>query len=374
VPPTVAFYISGHGFGHASRQVEIIHAVAARRPDVRILIRSAANPALLRRTLTVPHELRPGPCDTGIIQSSSIEQDDAATVRDATEFYRRYDDRIAAEVGALAGDRVGLIVADIAPIALEVAARLRVPGIAVANFTWDWIYDTHPGMAAAAPWLAPALRDSYRKASLAIELPFAGGFDVFPVRRTAPLVARQATRTPAETRTHFGIDPRRPAVLLSFGGYGLPHLDLTTLDCLDGWTVITTDRIAAPTNALPPAVRLISEDAFVASGFRYEDLVAAADVVLTKPGYGIIAECVSTRTAMLYTSRGSFREYAVLTEQLPAYVRSRFIAPADLLAGRWREALEAVRAQPPAPESMAVDGAEYVARAITAALDAATSG
>ena len=37
---TVVFYISGHGFGHASRQVEVINALAARRPDVRIAVRS----------------------------------------------------------------------------------------------------------------------------------------------------------------------------------------------------------------------------------------------------------------------------------------------------------------------------------------------
>ena len=40
-------------------------------------------------------------------------------------------------------------------------------------------------------------------------------------------------------------------------------------------------------------------------GFRYEDLVAAVDVVLTKPGYGIVSECVANDTALLYTSRGA---------------------------------------------------------------------
>ena len=39
---TIAFYISGHGFGHASRQIEIINALAVRRSDLRILIRTAA--------------------------------------------------------------------------------------------------------------------------------------------------------------------------------------------------------------------------------------------------------------------------------------------------------------------------------------------
>ena len=83
---TVVFFISGHGFGHASREVEIIHALAALRPDVRILIRSAVSPSLLRRTLNVPFDLRSEPCDTGIVQATSVSHDDEATVREAIAF------------------------------------------------------------------------------------------------------------------------------------------------------------------------------------------------------------------------------------------------------------------------------------------------
>lgn len=367
---TAAFFISGHGFGHASRQVEIIHAFAAERPDVRILVRSGVSPGLLRRTLTIPFDLLPGPCDTGIVQRTSIEHDDEATVRDAVAFYAAYADRIEAETRELADQRVALIVGDIPPMAFEVAARLHVPSAAIANFTWDWIYETHAGMAEAAPDLVPRMRASYRHATLALELPFSAGFDVFARVQPLPLVARRATRGRADTRAHFGLDPGRPTALLSFGGYGLPTLDLSSIDCLADWTIVTTDRIAAPLGARPAQVRVIAEEAFVSSGFRYEDLVAAVDVVVTKPGYGIIAECISTGTAMLYTSRGAFREYDVLVRALPQYVRSRFIAQTDLVSGRWADALRALLDQPPPPATLAPDGAAHAARALTALLDA----
>ena len=248
---TALFFISGHGFGHATRQVEIIHALAAQVPDVRVVIRSAVNPRLLARTLTVPFELRPGPCDTGIVQPSSIHQDDPATVREAVDFYTHYDATIDAETRTAADDRPSLIVGDIAPLAFEVAARLGVPSVAISNFTWDWIYATHPGLAEAAPWLVPLIQSSYRKASVALALPFVGGFEVFPNCQALPLVARQPTRSRAETRAHFGIPADRPAALLSFGGYGLPDLDVGAVDCLGPWTVVTTDRTASTLNATP---------------------------------------------------------------------------------------------------------------------------
>ena len=37
------------------------------------------------------------------------------------------------------------------------------------------------------------------------------------------------------------------------------------------------------------------------AGVRYEDLVGAAEAVVTKPGYGIISECIANDAAVLYT-------------------------------------------------------------------------
>jgi hypothetical protein len=42
-------------------------------------------------------------------------------------------------------------------------------------------------------------------------------------------------------------------------------------------------------------------------GLRDEGLVAAVDVVVSKPGFGIIAECIANDTVLLYTSRGRLR-------------------------------------------------------------------
>jgi hypothetical protein len=364
----VVFFISGHGFGHASREVEIINALIAAAPSLRVLIRTAVSPSLLARTLRVPYTLRAGACDSGIVQSSSVAHDDAATIEQAAEFYSTFDARVADETRQLANDDVTLIVGDIPPLAFEVAARLGVPSIAIGNFTWDWIYETQPGFA-AIDGLLPLIRTAYGRTTRALELPFAGGFEVFPRVEKLPLVARRPTRGRAETRTHFRVPPERPAALLSFGGYGLPSLDLSSLDCLDGWTVVTTDRITPAWGRDRPAdVVFLAEEAFLTGSFRYEDLVASCDVVLTKPGYGIIAECIASATPILYTSRGTFREYDLLVEQMPKYLRCRFISQQDLFAGRWRDALDALVAQGPPPETMAVNGAEVAATKIVAAL------
>jgi hypothetical protein len=93
----------------------------------------------------------------------------------------------------------------------------------------------------------------------------------------------------------------------------------------------------------------------------YPDIVAAADVVVTKPGYGIISECIANHTAIVYTSRGHFAEYDVLVREMPRFLRSRYLEMDDLVAGRWAGAVREVLAQPPAPEKPRTDGARVAA-------------
>jgi L-arabinokinase len=97
---------------------------------------------------------------------------------------------------------------------------------------------------------------------------------------------------------------------------------------------------------------------------RYEDLVAAADVVVSKPGYGIVSECIANQTALLYTSRGIFAENDVLVGEMKPVVRSRFIGQDDLRNGLWEPSVRALLAEPEPAERMPTDGAGVVASAI----------
>jgi L-arabinokinase len=373
----IAFFISGHGFGHASREVEVVNALLASGMDddrVEIVLRTSADRNLLARTIRGPYRLLPGPCDPGIVQRDSVTHDDEASVASVRAFYGDFERHVKDEVARLAGFDVDLIVGDVPPAAFAAAATLGVPSLAIANFTWDWIYETMPGLD-RDPVTLETIRGAYRLATRALALPFAGGMDVFPRCEAVPLIARHASRPSAETRarlTSFGVDPLRPLALLSFGGYGLPPLAIDHLPRLDDWAIVSTDRTAGDARRLPGVVT-VPESVFAAGEFRYEDLVAAADVVITKPGYGIIAECAANDTALVYTSRGAFREYDLLVAEMPRYVRCAFLSPEDLRAGRWRAAIDAAlsAATPPQPRA---DGAAVAAGVIRAMLaDAARS-
>jgi L-arabinokinase len=356
----VCFYISGHGFGHASRQIEIINALGAASPATPLLIRTSAPAWLFERTLRVPARLLPGECDTGVVQLDSLHPDIPATISRAGAFHAALPERAAEEAAMLIEHRTALVVSDAPPLASAAAAAASVPSVVVSNFTWDWIYEHYTPEIAQAPALVDTLREAYAHAAEGWRLPMYGGFETFRAVRDVPFVARHARRSAAEVRRACGLREDVPLVLVSFGGYGVRDVALSRLDCLGHYGVVVTsgERLDG---TLPEGVAALYEPAIYDAGLRYEDLVAAVDVVLTKPGYGIISECVANDTALLYTSRGRFAEYEVLVQAMPRVLRCSYIAQADLLAGQWLAALDAtLNASRPAVRP-ATNGAEVIA-------------
>ncbi len=350
---TIVFYVSGHGFGHASRSIEVINALANLDPDLTIVVRSQVAPWLFARTARPGVRLEPVETDTGVVQIDSLHPDEAATLLAARAFMRGLPARARAESARLRELGASLVVSDIPALGIAAAAGAGLPAIALGNFTWDWIYAGYEG----GQDVAEAVGREYTRTTLALRLPMWGGFATMPDVRDLPFVARRSTKDPDDVREAFGFPRREPLALVSFGGYGLDTLDLDALGTLEGYRVIVGRGVPRTGRALIP----FDEGAMYAQGFRYEDLVRAVDVVVSKPGYGIIAECIANDTALLYTSRGHFVEYDVLVAAMPRFLRCGFIDHADLFSGRWTPHLDAVVSQPAPAEQPAVNGAEVAA-------------
>ena len=359
--PAVFFYISGHGFGHASRQIEIINAFGALDQGATgIVIRTSAARWLFDRTLRVPCPFIGGEVDPGVVQIDSLRLDEAATLARAADFHAGLVERAGAEAALLREHDARLVVSDAPALGCAAAAAAGVPSVLCSNFTWDWIYQGY----GATDDLILRIREAHGKAEAAWRLPMHGGFEGFAHIEDVPFVARHARFHREETRRRLKLPADTPLALSSFGGYGVDDFDTSRLDCFDRVGIVLTGRLADRPPA-HPAIWFVNEHELYGSGLRYEDLVAAVDVVVTKPGYGIVSECIANETAMLYTSRGRFVEYEVLVEEMPRYLRCRFISQQDLLAGRWREPLDRLLAQPAPPERPATDGAGVVARWIS---------
>jgi len=366
----VLFYVSGHGLGHASRDVEVIRAMARLAPAVKVSVRSSALPWIFNGTR---HDgiiaLNPVDVDTGVAQIDSIHLDEEETARRAARFYSDFDRRADLEAAAIRESGAAVVVGDIPPLAFEAAARAQVQSIALANFTWDWIYEGYPSFAEIAPDTIDVIRRAYARTTRALRLPLHGGFaPMARVIEDIPLIARHAIHPRDETRRMLNLGRDTIVALASFGGHGvdLPYADIARSS---RFTLLLTDHEEHGGTG-PENLRRVRMDWLADNGIQYADLVAAADVVVSKPGYGIVSECLANGPALLYTDRGHFREHDVFVEAMPRLLRCRHISQDDLQAGRWSDAIEALVAQDSPPERIATNGAGVAARII---LDTAES-
>jgi L-arabinokinase len=371
----IVFYISGHGFGHASRSIEVINAILAKRPEVRIGVRTSAPRWLFDLSVKGKVAFSTLECDTGVVQVDGLSLDEADSIRRAAAFHSDLVTRAASETRALRELGAGLIVGDIPPLAFAVGASAGIPTCALGNFTWDWIYADYPRIR-LAPSLLPAIRTAYSKASMALRLPMSGGFETFSNVKDIPFIARHATQTREQVCKALKLPSDKPIVLASFGGYGLPGLETDALAKFKKYTVVTTANLplGRTRKEMPTAERKgsfvsVNEESMYDAGVRYEDLVGAAEAVVTKPGYGIISEAIANDTAILYTARGHFPEYDVLVSEMPKYVRNAFIGQDDLFAGKWESHIDKLLAQAKIKKKPETNGADVAAEILLKALD-----
>lgn len=367
---SIVFYVSGHGFGHATRSLEVVNHLLERRPDCPVVVRSSVPRWFIERSVRGTVSVQACQADTGVAQIDSLTLDESETARQAACFYATFDVRAAAEAAELRQLKTALVVGDVPPLAFAAAALAGIPSVAFANFTWDWIYEGYPRFEREAPGVLDVMRRAYAQASLALRLPFHGGFVPMGHQTVdVPLVARRSTRPRQEIRALLDLESDRPVVLASFGGHAtrLPFIDIARRNDL---TLVLTDYEADDTGD-EPRLRCFAGETLAARGLRYEDLVAAVDVVVSKPGYGIVSESIANQASLLYTSRGHFVENNVLLQQMSKVLRCRFIGQDALRAGDWRPSIEALLAQPPPPSRMDASGATVVANAILSAAGSA---
>lgn len=356
---SILFYITGHGYGHAVRSHQVIRALASARPDLRIHVRTTA-PEWLFGNSPTPVIYSRQPIDVGIIQRDSLRMELGETLETCRVLHGGAQELIEKELAFVRANDIQLIIGDTPPLGFEIAARAALPSVSITNFTWDVIYrayvDEHPGFAP----LIDELSAFYGKASLALTLPYPCDTSVFPRKQAIPWIARESSLTKAQARRKFNLPEHATIVLLSFGGLGLDRLPLAKLNGQRQFFFVTTGESRKLNGNL-----LFLPD----TQSQYEDLVRAVDAIVTKPGYGIVADVLAHQLPILYTDRGEFPEYPRLVEALRDCAKAAFIPQTELLAGNLAPYLTRLLAERPNWPKIDLNGAEVAAGKILEMLD-----
>ena len=353
---SILYYITGHGYGHAVRSSQVIRSLQEARQDVEIHVRTTAPQWLFPETVRYFRRA----IDVGIVQQDSLEMDLEATLQKCRSLLSNAPRIIAEERAFIRDHDVRLIVGDIPALGFDIAARAGIRAVAVTNFTWTGIYRAYVQQRPEFAPIIDQMAKFYAKATVALTLPYCFEMNVFPRTEAIGWIARKSKLDKQAARKQFGLPHAATIVLLSFGGLGLKRLAWDKLKLMqDYFFVATADEKRLERNTL------ILPD----TQYHYEDLLRAVDVIVTKPGYGIVADAISHRLPVLYTDRGVFPEYPHLVQALNDCVTAEFISQTDLLSGQLEPWLERLLARPPHWPALAINGAQVAAEKILALME-----
>jgi UDP:flavonoid glycosyltransferase YjiC (YdhE family) len=196
---SILFYITGHGFGHAIRSQQVVRALAAIRPELRIYVRTTA-PEWIFRDATLPIHYSHQAIDTGIVQTDSLHMDLAKTLAACRAIYSNPQKLIEQELAFIKANAIDLVVGDTPPLAFEIAVQAGVPSVSITNFTWDVIYRAYVESFPEFAPLIDAMTQYYGKATAALTLPYPCDTAMFPRQQAIPWIIRTSDLTKEQAR------------------------------------------------------------------------------------------------------------------------------------------------------------------------------
>jgi hypothetical protein len=360
----IVYYVSGHGYGHSIRSAEIMAQLLELIPDCLVHIRTSAPSWLFAGLPSGSVEVAPIEFDSGVVEeNAALTINPGATIDRAAAFLRDSRSIVSSEVAFTRQSGVSLIVTDIPYLTGEVAAAAGVPAMAVCNFTWDWIYEPYCRRRNPCSGFLDRIRDGYGRIATCLRLPFSHTFHTFPEVVDVPLVARRSAREHTEILREVGLDAQdtRPRVLIGMRD-SVSHSALLGIahNC-DEFVFVVPEPM---TGVLCENIRTVP----VGRMLSFVDLLTVCDIVVCKLGYGILADCISCKTALLFPPREGFREDEILHPEANRWARTLEITQHDFRRGNWNSYLRNVIAMPLPREEPRLDGARVCAQSIASRL------
>jgi len=370
----VAYYITGHGFGHVTRSLELIRGLlVTERFRVHVVTnipRKFFHDELLEFQINIDYfpftvddkeqeQVTINQCeqlsfvhwdrnlDTGGIQRDVIYMDPLLTL-DAyyREIHSIRDSLLNIEVQWLQQQHIHLILMDATTLACRAGSISGVKTVFVTNFSWDFIYqeslqdiktlhlfDENPEEYEKYQQMITIATEDMLDCTYYIRYP-----GVVPLPKEfnmekscyGPLITRKIRNS--QLREELKIPEGMKMLLLGFGGHKT-EWSLEDSFLPTGWVCYVLR--ASP--ELMPSSRFIA----LPQNIYVPDWIHAADVVLGKIGYGFVSESLNGGTPLVYVPRVYWAEEDYLVKVVQDEYHAALPMPLEEFnRGNWEEYLQ----------------------------------
>ena len=358
----IAYFVTPHGYGHASRAAAVMAALLELDESIRFEIFTQVPEWFFESSLGESFGYHPLLTDIGLAQKTALVEDIPETMRRLDAFLPFDGAKIEQLARWLSKLDCQLVLCDIAPMGIVVAREAGIPSVLIENFTWDWIYEEYVSDDGRMKRHVAYLAEIFNAADYRIQTE--------PLCRQRPAdlttapVSRRSRTSRRQIRQELGIPERAKAILVTMGGTPWRNPFLHNLAdragvCLivpgaDGEQGLGNGRVNTHDNLV-----LLPHH----SHFFHPDLVNASDAAIGKVGYSTVSEVYWSGVPFGYVARRKFRESAPLVRYIGDVLPGLAITEAQIEDGSWISLLPDLLALPRISRQGA-NGADEVARFI----------
>ena len=332
IAPTLYVAVSSHGFGHLAQTAPVVNALAERIPRLRVTVQCALPAAVLRAHLCVPFDHIDESPDIGMRMADSLDVLAEPTFSAYAELHRNWSRQVDRETRRLSALAPDLILSNIAYLPLAAAAAAGIPSAAMCSLNWAECFLAYCGDRPGADDIYGQMVAAYGKAETffnpAPSMPMPGLGNL----RTVGPIARLGRNRREELNSRLDLVGETRLVVVSLGGI------FTALPIGD-WPGVPSIRYVVSGTEVP---RRPDVFALEAAGLPFIDVLASADAVITKPGYGTFAEAACNGVPLLYVRRTVWPEEPHLVDWLRRHARCGELTREQLRTGRFHDVLAAL--------------------------------
>lgn len=291
------FYITNHGYGHASRNVPIIEELLQRNESLTIDIKSDIERCVFLKKNLEKYSNRikyyTDCSEVGLILKSGNMIPDTDKMKNAIlQDFLSWEDNIIREKKYMLEYSVNLVICDVLNWPIRAAKELGISSVLIGNFTWSQMYQSFYGEEIWKPYV-----DNYKMADLALwyEIHDKCLDDYCENTKMISLVSRRVNpECVDEIREKYN---KRPIVFMSNGASA--ELD----EAIDVNDLPYEFLITRGLNIIGNNVHELPFDMT-----NTPDYIAAADYIIAKGGWSTMAEILLQKKKCALIFRGNNAE------------------------------------------------------------------
>lgn len=322
----IACFVSPHGFGHASRMCALIDGLSELHHSLKFHICTTVPNWFFADSLNVDFEYHEIITDIGLVQTDPVNIDHQRSIDELNLFYPFTEIRLSQASALLHQIDAFACLCDISPLGIQAAKQSKIPAVLIENFTWDWIYHQLGKYQPEYLQISDIVKELFHPAFHIRVQPECPTFHKF--NQLIGPIARNPILDRFTIRNTLGIPMDKPVIFISLGGVDYNYsLKLKNFDGSFHVAVYDNNRLDIPDRH----VTVLSRQ----SGIRSQDILAASDLVIGKPGYSTISEIVTNGIPFMYVPRPGFPESKFLEDYVQKFVPTKSITQKEFLNGNW---------------------------------------